>query len=107
MGSELGFLDCFLHDPMCGSDLILDEDSELGESSSRVQNSGRFISDFDSENFGSDVNNKMDLLSTSLHENGLLMNQNSQQQNEVKNTFRIISIHSRSQCLQENNQTRL
>ena len=72
MGSELAFLDCFLHDPICGSEL-LDDDSSLG-----ARASGRFISDedFSSGSYGSD---KMDLLSTSLQENGLLLNQNSQQ----------------------------
>ena len=47
MSAELGFLDCLLHDPMYGSELIEDDDFESG---------------------------KMDLLSTSLHENGLLHN---------------------------------
>jgi hypothetical protein len=78
MGSELGFLDCFLHDPICGSDLLEDSDSELG------RNSDRFISD----DFG---NNKMDLLSASLHENGLLSNNNSQQ-NEVKTKHSYLKL---------------
>lgn len=53
MSGELGFLDCLLHDPMYGSEMITDDDFNAG---------------------------KMDLLSTSLHENGLLQ---SSQNNEV------------------------